>query len=261
MVGSVRFRAARPPIFLEGELYVKEQQTSKPDEQSFDRFADNYSETLGEAVAVSGESAEYFTQLKIEIMRAMLGAARIKPGMRFLDYGCGTGRAFDWIDKTFPSPEYVGVDPSPESIRYAREHIRDSRASFALLEEMNKQSTPLFSCALSSVVFHHIPVAERHAAATSIYEKLQPGGAFFIFEHNPLNPLTRHIVNNCPFDDDAVLLRAGECSRLLKSAGFTRVQIRYYFFFPRFIGFLRPLEKLLGWNPAGAQYAAVGWKP
>jgi hypothetical protein len=33
---------------------------------------------------------------------------------------------------------------------------------------------------------------------------------------------------------------------------------RYYFFFPRFLAALPPLEPLLGWLPAGGQYYVVG---
>jgi hypothetical protein len=38
------------------------------------------------------------------------------------------------------------------------------------------------------------------------YSRLKEDGHFIIFEHNPINPVTRHLVKNCPFDADAVLL-------------------------------------------------------
>ena len=47
----------------------------------------------------------------------------------------------------------------------------------------------------------------------------RPGGMVAIIEHNPLNPVTRHIVSRCPFDRDAVLLRCGTGARLLAGAG------------------------------------------
>ena len=37
---------------------------------------------------------------------------------------------------------------------------------------------------------------------------LRAGGACVIFEHNPLNPLTVQAVNTCPFDENAVLIKA-----------------------------------------------------
>lgn len=230
-------------------------------EGTFDRFVDGYSGALDEAVSLSGESAEYFTQLKIELIREMLGEKRLHPGLRFLDYGCGTGRAAVWIQRMFADADYVGVDASQQSVLYACEHVQGPRAVFMTLDEFTGQRPDPFSVALAAVVFHHIPVSERPATVARIYELLEPGGAFFVFEHNPANPLTRRVVNNCPFDEDAELLSASQTVELLANAGFARITVRYYFFFPRMLKTLRALERYLSWNPLGAQYVVLGWKP
>lgn len=230
-------------------------------EDTFDRFADGYSGALDEAVSLSGESAEYFTQLKIELIREMLGAKSLQPGLRFLDYGCGTGRAAVWIERLFAGSDYVGVDASRQSILYAREHVEGPRAVFMTVEEFAGQRLTPFTVALAAVVFHHIPVSERHATVARIYELLDPGGAFFVFEHNPANPLTRRVVKSCPFDENAELLYASEAVALLAAAGFDRIRARYYFFFPSMLKWFRSLERYLSWNPLGAQYAVLGWKP
>lgn len=230
-------------------------------EDTFDRFADGYSGALDEAVSLSGESAEYFTQLKIELIRDMLGERSLQPGLRFLDYGCGTGRAAVWIERMFADSDYVGVDASRQSVLYARRNVQGPRAIFMTIEEFAGQRLDRFTVALAAVVFHHISVSERPATVARIYELLEPGGAFFVFEHNPANPLTRRVVNSCPFDEDAELLHASETVALLATAGFERIRIRYYFFFPRMLKMFRSLERYLSWNPLGAQYVVLAWKP
>jgi len=83
---------------------------------------------------------------------------------------------------------------------------------------------------------------------------MKPDGIFFIFEHNPLNPLTVRVMNQCPFDENAVLIRADQLKARLLRAGFSECELRYRVFFPRFLRHLRRLEAGLAWLPAGAQY-------
>ena len=58
------------------------------------------------------------------------------------------------------------------------------------------------------------------------------GGLFAVYEHNPINPMTRWAVWRCPFDHDAVLLRSGKVRELLRNQGFEIVKCRYLFFMP-----------------------------
>ena len=67
-------------------------------------------------------------------------------------------------------------------------------------------------------------------------------GLLFIFEHNPLNPLTRHAVNTCPFDVNARLILAGTMRSRVHEAGFAAPRIRYRIFFPHQLRDLAPLR-------------------
>ena len=80
-----------------------------------------------------------------------------------------------------------------------------------------------------------------------------------IFEHNPLNPLTRWAVAHCPFDEGVVLLRVGEVGSLLTS-GLEFLHLDYIVFFPKWLKRLRSFERFLGWCPAGAQHVTVACK-
>ena len=81
-----------------------------------------------------------------------------------------------------------------------------------------------------------------------------------IYEHNPFNPLTRHAVNTCSFDENAVLLKRVQVAKLFVKAGMEVVMQEYHFLFPAFLKLLRPLEKYLTWLPLGAQHFVVGKK-
>ncbi|MEM0944235.1 MAG: class I SAM-dependent methyltransferase, partial [Pseudomonadota bacterium] len=82
----------------------------------------------------------------------------------------------------------------------------------------------------------------------------KPGGLFFVFEHNPWNPLTVHAVNNCPFDENAVLIPAPVMRGRVREAGWRDVALSYRVFFPGPLAALRPPERGMTWLPIGAQY-------
>ena len=117
-----------------------------------------------------------------------------------------------------------------------------------------------FDIAFAMCVFHHIERDMHVRMMSELRRVLKDGGRLFIFEHNPLNPLTVRVVNNCPFDENAVLIRSGELRRELNAAGFRSADIRYRIFFPHFLRALRPLERALTRVPLGGQYYSVSAK-
>ena len=89
----------------------------------------------------------------------------------------------------------------------------------------------------------------------------RPGGLFAVYEHNPLNPLTKVAVWRCPFDHDAVLLRMRRVIDLLSAQGFEIVEKRYLFFVPIDAAWARRADRALAWCPLGAQYVVCARKP
>ena len=81
-----------------------------------------------------------------------------------------------------------------------------------------------------------------------------------IFEHNPINPLTMRVVNNCPFDEDAVLLKSKKSMSLLSSADFNQVKRRYILTIPAFNKLFRAIDRLFSWMGLGTQYYVTGTK-
>ena len=57
-----------------------------------------------------------------------------------------------------------------------------------------------------AAVFHHVDFALHQALIKEITRALKKGGRLVLFEHNPLNPLTRYLVKTCVFDLQTKLL-------------------------------------------------------
>lgn len=81
-------------------------------------------------------------------------------------------------------------------------------------------------------VMHHVPPGMWENFSREMYRILKPGGIAAVFEHNPLNPLTRLAVARCEFDRDAVLLNHGKIKSLFKGAGLKISDDSYIVFFP-----------------------------
>jgi hypothetical protein len=86
---------------------------------------------------------------------------------------------------------------------------------------------------------------------------LRPGGFFAFWENNPWNPGTRWIMSRTPIDRDAITISPREARKLLHSADFRVLSVDSLFYFPRSLGWFRPLEKVLTRLPLGGQYLVL----
>lgn len=222
--------------------------------REFDRHAHTYREMHAQSIRASGEEPEYFARYKIEEVRRVMAAGPSDRPLQVLDFGCGIGGSVPHLRAAFPDDTIVGADVSAESLAMARERYSEA-AEFALIESDRLPfDDGRFDIVFTACVFHHIEPDQRDAALREIRRVLRPGGEFFFFEHNPLNPLTVRAVRDCPFDENAVLLSSKEARRRIDEAGFSSPRTTYTVFFPNALAALRPLEKYLGAVPLGAQY-------
>lgn len=125
---------------------------------------------------------------------------------------------------------------------------------------MNIPFDGTFDAIMVSGVLHHIPAENHQTVLNNLFNALNDAGCLFIFEHNPLNPLTLRVVRSCELDINAVLLRPHYTDRLLRASRFRRRTLRYIVFFPYFLRFLVQLEKYLRKVPLGAQYYFIAEK-
>jgi len=220
---------------------------------NFDEFADDYRDTHDKAIKLSGADSNYFSEYKIETIAKI---EKKNQAIKFLDFGCGDGNSCVYIRKYFPKAELVGIDVSAESIEIANQ-LKLENTKF---ESFNGIEIPYesnsFDIIFTSMVLHHIGFDLHLNLLKEIRRVLTLGGRFYIFEHNPYNPLTRKIVRECVFDEDAILLSPTYCENVIKESGFATSKTKFTIFLPRH-KFLSPffgIEKFISWLPIGAQY-------
>jgi SAM-dependent methyltransferase len=227
---------------------------SKPAE--FDTYSRNYDETVNRALAFSGLRVDFFTRAKMDYLLDII--ERLTPtagSAEVLDVGCGVGNAHALLAGRVG--RLAGVDVSPKCVDTARE--RNPWVEYA---SYNGVRLPYpdnsFDVAFAISVFHHVPIPERLPLAVEIRRILRPGGAFAMFEHNPLNPLTMRVVNNCEFDKDAVLLHRRDSEEILLGAGFRELATRFILTLPAAGATLRAIDQLFAKLPLGAQFYTLG---
>ena len=225
-----------------------------------DSYPSRYRDDVNRSIGFAGIDVDLFTRGKVDDLVAMLD--RVLPhaaaGACSLDIGCGIG-----IMHPLLAPKVAhlaAADVSAEAIETAR------RANPTV--DYRSYDPPLlpyadngFDCSSTVCVMHHVPPGQWSVFVAEAWRVTRPGGVFAVYEHNPLNPLTRVAVWRCPFDHDAVLLPARRTIELLRRQGFEIIECRYLFFVPLDARWARRLDRLLSWLPLGAQYVVCARKP
>lgn len=225
-------------------------------QQEFDAHAKTYNEVLDESISFSGEDSAYFAEYKIRDLHRELAAQGVdtKAGLRLLDFGCGVGASIPYLRQYFAQAELFGVDVSPDSLELARARYGSFAKFLAASEGELPAEVEALDAAYAMCVFHHVDECKHIELLSKIRGRLKPNGLLIVYEHNPLNPLTVRVVNNCPFDANAKLIRASLMAERCRRAGFRDVSVKYRVFFPGFLKAFRFAEGLLKWLPLGGQY-------
>lgn len=226
-------------------------------EAEFDSVASDYQVQHAASIRLSGESPDYFAQYKATDARRIAQAAGSMP-QDILDFGSGTGNAVEPLSRAFPEARLTCLDVSSSSLDLSRRRQRGGATYRHYDGEQIPHDIGTFDLIFTACVFHHVPEPQHVALLGQLKRLLRPGGLFILFEHNPWNPLTRHAVKSCPFDENAVLISAPKMRKRLKAAGFADCALRYRIFFPAGLAWLRPLERLMTGVPLGAQYCLSG---
>lgn len=223
---------------------------------AFDAYASDYAEIHRRNIALSGEGPDYFAAYKVAVAACWAGRLS-NPAGRILDFGCGIGNSVPWFRKYFPGTQLTGADVSGKSLACAQERFPGSERYIEIQDDRLPLNNAEMDMAFTACVFHHIPASEHVRWLSELHRTVRPGGHLVLFEHNPLNLLTVHAVNTCPFDAGVTLIRARTIEARLRQAGWRVRACRYHQFFPALLSFLRPLERRLGRLPLGAQYVVV----
>lgn len=227
------------------------------DASEFDKFADEYSQIHSKNVAISGESPEYFAKYKIDELRRYWTSRGLKEPLTILDFGSGVGSSIPHLARAFPSAQICALDVSARSLEIGAKRF----GGLAKFQQYDGKNIDIpggsIDLIFSSCVFHHIDEGEHIEIISQLKDLLSDDGRLVIFEHNPINPVTRYIVATCEFDENAVLIGAPEFKSRQQAAGFREIDVSYVGFFPASLRFLRFLDPSLSKIPLGAQYYTV----
>jgi ubiquinone/menaquinone biosynthesis C-methylase UbiE len=160
----------------------------------------------------------------------LVALARIAPGHRVLDLGCGTGTLALLIAESCPGAEVVGLDVDPKILALARRKIGRSGAAVELCEA--SATAPPFPAAsfdriLTTLVLHHLTTEQKREALAAARRLLRPGGELHVADWGrPHNLLMRAAALTFQLVDGGETTRAnleGRLPALIAEAGFADV--------------------------------------
>lgn len=163
--------------------------------------------------------------------RRTIDLARLAPGERVLDVGCGTGVLTRLAaDRVGPTGVAIGIDAAPDMIRVAREKAtiewNGARFQLGAVEDL-KFENGSFDVALVSLLLHHLPPDLKHRGLREILRVLRPGGRVIVAEFDrPGTWIWRAAAMPLGRVPSLAMHLAGRTEALLYAAGFSPA-IRY----------------------------------
>lgn len=130
------------------------------------------------------DSYDVFTpESNKRLIEACIRLARLEPGARVADLGCGSGVFTDLLHRHGLTS--VGLDISPKLVALGRTKYPAVEFLEGDVEHLPFPSSSLDGVLLSGIV-HHLPDPAR--CAGEVFRVLKPGGSFVAFDPNRLNP-------------------------------------------------------------------------
>jgi ubiquinone/menaquinone biosynthesis C-methylase UbiE len=105
-----------------------------------------------------------------------------------VDVGCGTGTQLRLVARACPSVTLIGIDPDAAIRQRARSKLARVTPPVELLAGYARDSADLLrgrgvTKALSSLVFHQVPLEEKRAGLAALHEALTPGGSLHVADY------------------------------------------------------------------------------
>jgi len=186
---------------------------------------------------------------ELELKRRLIVQARIEPGQRVLDLGCGTATLTILIQQTHPEAEVVGIDGDPRILTIAK--TKAAKAGVNLTFDQGMAFDPpypdnSFERVVSSLVLHHLTTENKRRAFKEVYRVLRPGGELHVLDfgqpHNLYTAIVSHLTQRLEEAADNV---QGLLPAMLREAGFDQVAVT-----ARFTTVFGSLALHRAWRPA-----------
>ncbi len=117
--------------------------------------------------------------------RQLIRQARIEPGQRVLDVGCGTATLALLIKQIQPEAAVVGLDGDAKILEIGRRKVAQAGIEITLDQGLASQlpySDNRFDRVLSSLVWHHLNPESKRRATREVFRVLRPGGEFHLVD-------------------------------------------------------------------------------
>jgi ubiquinone/menaquinone biosynthesis C-methylase UbiE len=183
--------------------------------------------------------------------RDLIARMALRPGMRVLDLGCGTGMLAMDVKRSHPDVVVFGLDIDPAVLIRATD--RATRAGVAINWDLGPAyqlpyADTSFDRVVSRLVIHHLTPADKQRTFREVYRVLRPGGELHVLDFgSPYSRYTRLA---------AVVMRRleqtadhfdGRLPNMLRQGGFTDLSEM-----SRFTFLLGPLVSLRATRPAAS---------
>lgn len=154
----------------------------------------------------------------------LLDAARIRPGERVLEIGCGTGNLALLVKREVPDAEVTGLDPDPLALHRAER--KAARAGVAIRFDRGfagelPYADASFDHVLSSFMFHHVPEAEQEPLLAEARRVLAPGGRLDLLDFGGTAPARGRIARRMQRNAHMHGNLGDRIPALMRAAGFT----------------------------------------
>ncbi|MFA6129506.1 MAG: class I SAM-dependent methyltransferase [Candidatus Omnitrophota bacterium] len=187
-----------------------------------------------------------------------------------VDLGCGTAETDEYFQDKFR--HIFCCDYSAGMLEYAaKKNLRNVTFKLCQSERLPFDNDSV-DIVLMYGLIHHIDTGEKIVKTFNEASRiLKKGGIVVVYDFNPLNPVSRYIVRNCPIDSGVNLdgyrrsvfpttFYLPELVEELKNAGFIIGRKEFLLFFPKILSALLPLEPFLAGIPFGGMYSVMGIK-
>lgn len=237
---------------------MEKTEKSKVSDVSFDDYVESYKNEVDDSIGFIGQDVDFFIEIKAELLLKLADKNfRDLSAIKVLDIGSGVGLVDSFLKGKIKN--LYGVDVEEGVVEKAKYNNPEVNYSIYNGSKLPFEDNTFDLCFAINVV-HHVPPSLWENFLQEMRRVLKPGGLAAVFEHNPLNPLTRLAVARCEFDRDAVLLHHGKIKSLFKTAGLKLFEDKFIVFFPFKAKLFRGIESALGWLPLGAQHYVTGKK-
>jgi len=117
--------------------------------------------------------------------RELIEQARLGPGQRVLEIGCGTGNLTLLVKTLHPGVEVVGLDPDPKALARARRKAEGRRLAVTL-DRGYSDELPYpdgsYDRVLSAFMLHHLSRDEKSRTLHQVRRVLRPGGSLHVLD-------------------------------------------------------------------------------